>query len=165
MDEPVRPWLTVIGIGDRRARQPVVGGAGRAVMPPRRSVGGARHLAMLTGFFGADDPLGVASEGGDRRAPRASSGDPTAVLATGDPMWFGIGATLSSMLDPGEMRVLPSPSAFSLAAARLGWPLQDCDCLTVHGRPLETLNRVLAPGRASSSIPKTATVRGRSRGF
>jgi precorrin-6Y C5,15-methyltransferase (decarboxylating) len=51
----------------------------------------------------------------------ARRGTPTTILATGDPMHFGIGATLMRDLDASEMRVIPSPSAFSLAASRLGW--------------------------------------------
>jgi len=37
------------------------------------------------------------------------------------------------------MRILPSPSAFSLAAARLGWPLETVRCLSAHGRPVADL--------------------------
>lgn len=81
------------------------------------------------------------------------AGSPTVVLATGDPMWFGLGATLSRALvehgiDPqAAMRVLPTPGAFALAAARLCWPLQDCLCLTAHGRPTAALRLHFAPGQ------------------
>ncbi|MGI9524290.1 MAG: precorrin-6y C5,15-methyltransferase (decarboxylating) subunit CbiE [Hyphomicrobiaceae bacterium] len=73
-------------------------------------------------------------------------GRPTVVLATGDPMHFGVGATLASVVSSNEMCVLSAPSAFSLAAARLGWPLQDATCLSLHGRPLEGLYAELGPG-------------------
>ncbi len=63
-------------------------------------------------------------------------GTPVTVLATGDPMHFGIGATLRRYVAAEEMFVLPSPSAFSLAAARLGWPLQSVTQISLHGRPL-----------------------------
>ena len=79
----------------------------------------------------------------DRLLERA--GSPTVVLATGDPMWFGVGATLARHVPADEMRVIPAPSAFSLAASRLGWPLADCTCLTVHARPVDALARHLAP--------------------
>lgn len=71
---------------------------------------------------------------------------PTVVLASGDPMWFGIGATLARVLPPSEITVLPAPSSFQLAAARLHWPLQSVDCLSLHGRPVETLHPALQPG-------------------
>jgi precorrin-6Y C5,15-methyltransferase (decarboxylating) len=76
----------------------------------------------------------------------ARRGRKVAVLATGDPMWFGVGVTLARHVPMAEMTILPQVSAFSLAAARLGWPLAEVDCLTLHGRPLEILNGVAAPG-------------------
>ena len=144
MDEPERPWLTVIGIGDSGIDS-LSSEALDALHAAETIFGGERHLAMLKGFSARTIPWALPLKEGIAELV-AFSGNPTAVLATGDPMWFGIGATLAGTLEPGEMRVLPSPSAFSLAASRLGWPLQDCDCLTVHGRPVEALNRVLAPG-------------------
>ena len=72
---------------------------------------------------------------------------PVCLIATGDPMYFGIGATLSRHFGAEEMLVLPAPSAFSLAAARLGWALQNVDCLSLHGRSCDNLNKYLSPGR------------------
>ena len=40
-------------------------------------------------------------------------------------MCYGVGVTLTRHFDRAEMIVLPQPSAFSLAAARLAWPLKD----------------------------------------
>jgi precorrin-6Y C5,15-methyltransferase (decarboxylating) len=60
-------------------------------------------------------------------------------------MWYGIGVTLSRRFPREEMTVVPQRSAFSLAAARLGWPLADCGAITLHGRPLDTLRLHLAP--------------------
>ncbi len=74
-------------------------------------------------------------------------GTPVCLLATGDPMHFGIGATLARHFGPDEMRVLPAVSAFSLAAARLGWALQDVDCISLHGRPASKVAVSLVPGR------------------
>jgi precorrin-6Y C5,15-methyltransferase (decarboxylating) len=71
---------------------------------------------------------------------------PTVILASGDPMWFGIGATLSRYLLPSEYVVHPHPSAFQLAAARLHWPLQSVTTLSIHGRPTELLHPHIQPG-------------------
>jgi precorrin-6B C5,15-methyltransferase / cobalt-precorrin-6B C5,C15-methyltransferase len=76
----------------------------------------------------------------------ALRGTPTAILATGDPMWFGIGATLARHLEPGEFEVVPAVSALQLAAARLKWPLQHVVALSLHGRPVETLHPRILPG-------------------
>jgi precorrin-6Y C5,15-methyltransferase (decarboxylating) len=70
-----------------------------------------------------------------------------AVLASGDPMFYGIGSTLVRLLGAGRVLVLPHPSSVSLAAARLGWPLDDVDAVSLVGRPRELLHPVLQPGR------------------
>ena len=56
----------------------------------------------------------------------ANRGRRVVVLASGDPLWYGVGAVLTRRFPPDEMIILPQPGAFSLAAARLGWPLADC---------------------------------------
>jgi precorrin-6B C5,15-methyltransferase / cobalt-precorrin-6B C5,C15-methyltransferase len=70
-----------------------------------------------------------------------------AVLASGDPMFFGIGTTLVKRFGADRVRVLPHPSSVSLACARLGWPVEETDVISLVGRPLELLNAVLQPGR------------------
>jgi len=68
------------------------------------------------------------------------------VLASGDPMFFGVGASLARELAPGELRILPAPSSVSLAAARLGWPLQSTPVVSLVARPLAALNAHIHPG-------------------
>ena len=82
------------------------------------------------------------------RSRRSSAGavGPPSCLASGDPSWFGVARLLRAAL-PGEtIPVLPQASAFSLACARLGWPLEDVVTLSCHGRPIDALRRHLAPG-------------------
>lgn len=69
-----------------------------------------------------------------------------AILATGDPLHYGIGSTLLKRFGLEEMRILPAPSAFSLAATRMGWALQDVETLSLHGRPAARLQAFLQPG-------------------
>src|SRR5205823_10733176 len=71
----------------------------------------------------------------------------TVVLASGDPMFYGIGSTLVRLLGTDRVDVLPHPSSVSLAAARLGWPLDDVDVVSAVGRPLDLLHPALQPGR------------------
>jgi precorrin-6Y C5,15-methyltransferase (decarboxylating) len=137
------PWLTVIGIGDDGVEglSPL---ALAALNDAAVIAGGARHLAMLDAGGRETVAWGQPfAESLDRLV--ALKDRKVAILATGDPMWFGVGATLARRLAPSEYRVIPAPSAFSLAAARLGWALDGCDCLTVHGRPLERILPFLAP--------------------
>ena len=69
-----------------------------------------------------------------------------AVLASGDPFWHGAGGSMAAHLAPEEWRAFPSPSTFSLAAARLGWRLEEVICLGLHAAPFEQLVPVLSPG-------------------
>ncbi|MGE3830867.1 MAG: precorrin-6y C5,15-methyltransferase (decarboxylating) subunit CbiE [Parvibaculaceae bacterium] len=67
------------------------------------------------------------------------------ILATGDPMNYGIARKLLEIVPLAEMQVIPHLSSFSLAAARMGWPLPDCDTLTLHGRPAANLEAFIQP--------------------
>lgn len=109
-------------------------------------VGGTRHLAM------------VPEDGRPRlpwRSPLAHTlsdlmalrGRPVAVLATGDPLWFGVASLLLRQLPSEDVRVLPHVSVFQEAAARLGWSLESTVMVSTHGRPIDVLGRHLAPGR------------------
>ncbi|MFI2280614.1 precorrin-6y C5,15-methyltransferase (decarboxylating) subunit CbiE [Nocardia beijingensis] len=69
------------------------------------------------------------------------------VLASGDPMFYGIGVTLARLLGPQALRVLPQPSSAALACARLGWPLAQTPVVSVVGRPLATALPELSDGR------------------
>lgn len=68
------------------------------------------------------------------------------VLASGDPFWFGAGSVIARELERGEWGALPVPSTFALAAARLGWPLEQTLCLGLHAAPMTRLRPYLAPG-------------------
>jgi precorrin-6Y C5,15-methyltransferase (decarboxylating) len=138
-------WLNVIGVGEDgiealpRALQALIERA-------ELIVGGERHLAMATQARAEKkswaSPLSLTLD--DIWSRR---GKPVVVLATGDPMHFGIGVALAKCVPAEEMAVYPHISAFSLAAARMRWPLADTECLTIHGRPLDLLAGAVAPGR------------------
>ncbi len=136
-------WLTVVGIGEDGMDG--LGTAARAAIADAAVlIGGPRHLAMVPGVPGQERlawPSPFSAE-----PVLARRGRPVCVLASGDPMFWGVGATLARLLPAVEMRVLPAPSAASLAAARLGWPLQEVLVLSATGRPLEQVHRHLHPG-------------------
>ena len=67
------------------------------------------------------------------------------VLASGDPLLFGVGGTLVRLLGAESVRVVPHPSSVSLACARLGWPVEDVEVVSLVGRPVESL--LVLPGR------------------
>jgi precorrin-6B C5,15-methyltransferase / cobalt-precorrin-6B C5,C15-methyltransferase len=141
----MRRWLAVVGIGEDGITGLVP--AARALVDTAEVlVGGARHLAMVPQGEAErivwDRPLGRTID-----VIEVRRGQRVTVLASGDPMWYGIGVTLTGRIPCEEITIVPQPSAFSLAAARLGWPVADCATLTLHGRPLDTLRLHLATKR------------------
>jgi precorrin-6B C5,15-methyltransferase / cobalt-precorrin-6B C5,C15-methyltransferase len=72
-------------------------------------------------------------------------GRKTIILATGDPMNFGVARKLLEFIPFSEMTIIPHLSSFSLAAARMGWSLPDCDTITLHGRDVENIEAFIQP--------------------
>jgi len=139
------PWLTIIGIGEDGLDG--LAPAARAALGAAETVfGGTRHLTLAGPAIAGRGQAWLTPFSASIDAVLSMRGRPVCVLASGDPFLFGVGATLARKLDPGEMRVLPHPSAFSLAAARLGWPLHDIVTLSLHGRPLDLIRPHLHPG-------------------
>ncbi|KRR02219.1 precorrin-6Y methyltransferase [Bradyrhizobium jicamae] len=128
------PWLTIIGIGE----DGLVGlsEASRKALGEAETVfGGERHLALadITGR-GRRWPMPF-----DVDCVLVCRGRPTAVLASGDPFWHGVGSNFAERLSKSEWIAHPAPSTFSLAAARLGWRLESVVCLGLHAAPFERL--------------------------
>lgn len=138
-------WLTVIGIGED-GLEGLGGEARRALGAAEVIFGGKRHLAFLTPDIKAERIAWPSPFSAAEQLLLARRGRRACVLASGDPMFYGIGATLTRWVQPKEMHVIPAPSSYALAAARLAWPLQEVATLSIHGRPLEILNAHLFPG-------------------
>lgn len=138
------PWLSVVGLGED-GRAGLSEAAREALDGAALVVGGARHLALAGPLtvptLAWPSPLSDAYP-----AILAQRGNQVCVLATGDPFHYGIGAELARLVARSEMRAYPQASAFSLAAARLGWSLPDCDCISLHGRAFERVIPYLQPG-------------------
>lgn len=123
-------WLQIVGIGAEGL--PSLSPAARGAVEAAEIVfGGRRHLAML--------PRGRAERVEwpspfDHLLNRLEScrGRRTVALVTGDPTWRSAGARIAAAFE--EAVIHPQVSAYQLAAARMLWPLEDCACLTVHGR-------------------------------
>ncbi|WFS00991.1 precorrin-6y C5,15-methyltransferase (decarboxylating) subunit CbiE [Rhizobium tumorigenes] len=149
-------WLTLIGLGED-------GPAGLTEETRQRIAsapivyGGARHLELVAPLIGGETHSWLSPFERSIDHLLARRGMPTVVLASGDPFWFGIGATLSRFIPPEEMYVISGPSAFSLAAARLGWPMQSATLLSLHGRPIDLLRPHLHPGRKIIALTSDAT--------
>ena len=138
-------WLSIVGIGED-------GVAG--LSPSARSLigaaeivfGGKRHLALAASLIrGAARPWPSPFDSAAEEVLR-HRGRQVCVLASGDPFLYGVGTTLARTIDAREMLVVPAPSAFSLAAARLGWSLPHTALLSAHGRNLDLIRPHLQPG-------------------
>ncbi len=125
------PWLTVVGIGEDGFKG-LGKNARHALLGASRIIGGQRQLDLLPPCIRGERQLWPSPFS---LAPVLERyGEPVCVLASGDPMFFGVGASLARQVPSGEMLVLPAPSSCSLAAARMGWPLQDVVTLSVVAR-------------------------------
>jgi len=138
-------WLSIVGIGEDGADG--LSPAARAAVAAAEVVfGGRRHLALAGALIRGEARPWPSPFDAACAAVVALRGRRVCTLASGDPMLFGVGATLARHVPADEMHVLPAPSAFSLAAARLGWALQDVVTLSAHGRPLAAVRPHLHPG-------------------
>lgn len=135
-------WLAIAGIGEDGVAG--LSPAARKLVAEAEIVfGGRRHLALADALISGErrpwpSPFAI-DEVLARRGRRVC------VLASGDPFLHGIGALLAEKVPAAEMVVMPAPSAFSLAAARLGWPLAEVTTLALHARPLDLLRPHLHP--------------------
>ncbi len=108
--------------------------------------GGKRHLQLAGALIrGAARPWPSPFERGIEEV-LAARGRAVCVLASGDPFFYGVGAVLVRHVDPAETVTAPAPSAFSLAAARLGWALPATTLLSLHARALDLVRPHLQPG-------------------
>ena len=140
-----RRWLSIVGIGEDgiEGLTPTARGL---ISAAEIVFGGKRHLALASALVrGAARPWPTPF---DRAVEEilAHRGRPVCVLASGDPYLYGVGSLLARHVAAAETAVVPAPSAFSLAAARLGWPLADVAQVSVHGRAIERIRPHLQPG-------------------
>ncbi|MBC6440543.1 MAG: precorrin-6y C5,15-methyltransferase (decarboxylating) subunit CbiE [Rhodospirillales bacterium] len=141
----MNPWLSIVGLGED-GLDGLAPAARLLVDDAEIIVGGDRHFELLgetkAETHAWESPLKKTVE-----RLEGFEGRKVCVLATGDPMAYGIGVTLMRRFGRKAVVILPGISAFTLACARLGWPLAETVQLTLHGRPLELINAYLVPGQ------------------
>lgn len=137
------PWLHIVGIGEDgmdgltpatravvEAAEVIIGGDRHHELAPNVA---AQRIAWPSPFDALIDQI------------RSLQDKRVVILATGDPLWFSVGARIGRAIDPSEIIYHPQLSAFQLAAARMGWSLADVETLTVHGRPVEQMIAFIQP--------------------
>ncbi len=139
------PWLTVIGLGED-GPDGLCSASRDALSEAEFVMGAARHLSLLPELKAAQAAWPVPFSAGLEQL-MTRRGQPTVVLASGDPFWFGAGATLARHLPRTEWRAFPGRSIFSLSAAHMGWSLETTLCLGLHAASLTQLRPHLAPKR------------------
>lgn len=136
-------WLHIVGIGEDGMDG--LTPATRAVLEAAEViVGGDRHHRLSDSITAErvawpspfDALIGMLQSYKGRRV---------VVLATGDPLWFSVGARIGRAIPADQITYHPQISAFQLAAARMGWSLADVETLTVHGRPVEQMIAFIQP--------------------
>lgn len=138
--------ITVVGIGADGFEE-LGHGAQAAVHRAEVVIGSWRQLNLLPETIRAErrpwpSPMLPAVE----PMFREFSGMHVVVLASGDPMFHGVGSTLSRILGHDRIRVIPAPSSASLACARLGWPLDRTPVASLVTRATETLIPLIDSG-------------------
>ncbi len=142
-----KPWLHIIGIGED-GLESLLPLARTALQTADIIIGDSRHLNAVkditpkakqipwpTPFDALTDT--VLSHQNDR----------VALLATGDPLWYSIGAIYARLITPEDIIFYPQISAFQWAAARMGWGLAGVETLSLHGRPLQTIIPFIQPNQ------------------
>jgi precorrin-6Y C5,15-methyltransferase (decarboxylating) len=136
-------WLHIVGIGEDgldglvpatravvEAAEVIIGGDRHHTLSPNST---ALRVAWPSPFDALIDTL------------ETHKGKRVVVLATGDPLWFSVGARIGRSIDPSDITYHPQLSAFQLASARMGWSMADVETLTVHGRPVEQMIAFIQP--------------------
>jgi len=137
--------IELIGIsGDRPSSR-----ASEALSICTTAVASGRH-AHIAGSRGLEIiPIAPVSAMLDLLETALNRGN-VAVLASGDPLFFGVGRTLLSRFGHERLNIHPALSSMQLACARFRIPWDDMKFISLHGRePENTASTVL-------SAPKTA---------
>ncbi len=166
----MQKWLSIVGIGEDGLEGLSL--VGRSLLDQADVlVGGERHLAMLPTEDTREKLLWTSPIEDAVNQVIRRRGQAICVLASGDPMCYGIGVTLTQRISVAEMTIVPAPSAFSLTCARLGWSFTDVETLSLCGRDPALLNAVLYPGArllvlsADKSTPATVAQLLTQKGF
>ncbi len=143
-DDTPAPWLSIIGIGED-GLDGLSAAARERLAGAELVAGGRRHLTLVAALgkptFEWETPFAAS-------IPKllAHRGKRVVVLCSGDPFWYGAGAVLAEAVPPSETIVVPAPSTFAWAAARLQWRLEETITLGLHARPIELLRPHLRTG-------------------
>ena len=151
MPDITKKWLRIIGIGED-GWDDLAAGSKELLYEAEIVFGGERHLKMIPEDWEGErivwpSPIRDAvTKIVSWRPAESGSGKIVAVMASGDPLCYGIAAKLLRHLPIEEIWIKPALTTFSLICSRVGWSLPDVETLTIHGRPVEMLHPFVQPG-------------------
>ncbi|MEM9433248.1 MAG: precorrin-6y C5,15-methyltransferase (decarboxylating) subunit CbiE [Pseudomonadota bacterium] len=137
------PWLHIVGIGEEGLDGLMP--ATRAVVESAEILVGGDRQHSLSDAVAAKRVAWPSPFDALISTLESFKGQRVVVLATGDPLWFSVGARIGREINPAEIVYHPQLSAFQLVAARMGWSLADVETLTVHGRPVAQMVAFIQP--------------------
>jgi precorrin-6Y C5,15-methyltransferase (decarboxylating) len=130
-----RKAVTVVGIGDDGCKG-LTARARDAIMAATWLVGGERHLAFFPEFAGERIVLGrgtTINAALDRIAKLCVENN-VCVLASGDPLFYGVGGLVIQKIGAEHVAVIPHPTSIQWACAHAGIKWDDATVLSLHGR-------------------------------
>ena len=136
-------WLHIVGIGED-GLDGLTASARTVVEAAELIIGGDRHHSLSDNVT-AERVAWPSPFDALINKLQGYKGKRVVVLATGDPLWYSVGARIGRSIPPSEIVYHPQLSAFQLAAARMGWSMADIETLTVHGRPVEQMIAFIQP--------------------
>lgn len=139
----MKKWLHIVGIGEDGLKG--ISPAARTIVQSCDVLVGAKRHHDLVSELETErlewpSPFSTLIE-----ELLARRGQNVVILATGDPLWYSVGARIGREIDPTEIAYYPHVGAFQMAAARLGWSMADVETLTVHGRPVAQMIAFIQP--------------------
>ncbi len=143
--------LIVVGIGPDGAAGLSAEARGH-VTTARVLAGGHRHLDYFPEWGGTRIPLGSDVEEFVDRLRACYTAEKTVVLASGDPLFYGIGGALLRAIPRENLVFLPQVSSVQLAFARVKETWHDARVVSLHGRPLECLRPALLAREAKIAV-------------
>ena len=159
MPDISKKWLCVIGIGED-GWDDLSADARDFLYESEIVLGGERHLKMLPKEWEGErivwsSPIREAvSKIVSWRPEGSENAQKVAIMASGDPLCYGIATKLLRHLPIEEIWIKPALTTFSLMCSRIGWSLPDVETLTIHGLPLEMLHPFVQPGAKLLALSK-----------
>ncbi|WP_286239419.1 precorrin-6y C5,15-methyltransferase (decarboxylating) subunit CbiE [Neptuniibacter halophilus] len=102
-------------------------------------IGSVRQLEVVAGLISAQTECWLLPKLSELKAELQQTSGRVVVLASGDPLFYGIGRWFSREFTEASLTFHPAVSSLQAACHRLGLALQDMEVLSLHGRPLEKL--------------------------